>query len=226
MNNLLDKLNLRPQEKRLIVVVASITFVVLNVWLVWPHFKDWRLVGLELDKAQETLRVYEKETARTGDYETRLRVLEGSGPNVIPEEQDLDLVRTVQSQTIASGLRVSRSDPKPKTSNSRTNQFFEEQTLSLRFEAGNEELVKFLVNLASTNSLIRVQDLDVHPDRGGFTLSGNITLIASYQKNQPLAPAESGTATNGPAAPPQANQTGRTPARASSPKDALAARAK
>lgn len=225
MSNPLDKLNLRPQEKRLLVFVGIVTFVVLNILLVWPHFKDWSVISAELEKARETLRTYANETSRSGDYETKLRVLEGTGPNVIPEEQDLDLVRTVQSQTIASGLRVSRSDPKPKTSNSRTNQFFEEQTLSLRFEAGNEELVKFLVSLASTNSLIRVQDLDVRPDRGGFKLSGNLTLIASYQKNQPLAPAASNADTNLPAAPAQSNRTARSSASAPRLNAALTAKA-
>lgn len=196
MSSLLDKLNLRPQERRLLVFVAIVTFVVLNIWLVWPHFKDWRITNAELQKTQETLRKYQAETARIGDYQARLRELEGSGPNVIPEEQDLDLVRNVQSQTLSSGIKVTRSDPKPKTSNSRTNQFFEEQTLTLRFEAGNEELVKFLVNLTSTNSLIRVQDLDVKPAGNRSKLSGGLTLVASYQKNKPLASVANSPVTN------------------------------
>lgn len=196
MSGLLDKLNLRPQERRLVVFVAVVTFVVLNIWLVWPHFKDWRITSVELEKVQETLRKYQAETARIGDYQARLRELEGSGPNVIPEEQDLDLVRNVQSQTLASGIKVTRSDPRPKTSNSRTNEFFEEQTVTLRFEAANEELVKFLVNLASTNSLIRVQDLDVRTASNKSKLSGGLTLVASYQKNKPLTPLTNPSTTN------------------------------
>jgi hypothetical protein len=187
MSNFFDKLNLRPQERMLLMVVGVATFVVLNAWLVWPHFNDWKKIQGDLRKARETLRTYQKEVARTGDYQGRLDELEVAGPNVILEEQDLDLVRTVNAQINESGIRVTRKDPRPKTSNTRTNQFFEEQTLGIVFDAGNEELVKFLVSLASTNSLIRVQDLDVRPDRSQFKLSGNLTLVASYQKNQPAA---------------------------------------
>ena len=40
MTNPLDRLNLRPFEKRLVVVVAAVLFVVLNAWFVFPHFSD------------------------------------------------------------------------------------------------------------------------------------------------------------------------------------------
>ena len=36
----LDRLNLRPFEKRLVVGVGAVLFVVLNAWFVFPHFSD------------------------------------------------------------------------------------------------------------------------------------------------------------------------------------------
>ena len=42
MNSYLDKLNLRPQERRLLVLVGLIVFVVLNFWFVRPHFRTGR----------------------------------------------------------------------------------------------------------------------------------------------------------------------------------------
>ena len=36
----LDRLNLRPFEKRLVVVVGVVLFVVLNLVFVVPHFSD------------------------------------------------------------------------------------------------------------------------------------------------------------------------------------------
>ena len=41
MTTLLDRLNLRPQERRLVVMAAAVLFLVLQFWLVWPHFKEW-----------------------------------------------------------------------------------------------------------------------------------------------------------------------------------------
>ena len=40
MTNPLDRLNLRPFEKRLVVAVGVVLFVVLNAWFVFPHFSD------------------------------------------------------------------------------------------------------------------------------------------------------------------------------------------
>ena len=76
MSNFFDKLNLRPQERMLLMVVGVATFVVLNAWLVWPHFNDWKKIQGDLRKARETLRTYQKEVARTGDYQGRLDELE------------------------------------------------------------------------------------------------------------------------------------------------------
>ena len=33
--------HLRPLERRLAVGVAVILILVLNWWLIWPHFSDW-----------------------------------------------------------------------------------------------------------------------------------------------------------------------------------------
>lgn len=198
MSSFLSKLNLRPQERRLLVFVATVVFVVLNIWLVWPRFKDWKLVRADFEKAFTELRRYQKEADQIPRYETKLRELENLGSNVIPEEQELDLVRTVQNQTRQSGVFVSQQDARPKTSSTRTNQFFEEQTLSMSFESRNEELVSFLVSLASTNSLIRVQELRLRPDNpvNPMKLMGNVTLVASYQKNPPAKPAAPPPGTN------------------------------
>lgn len=200
MNSFWDKLNLRPQERRLVVAVGVVVFVVLNIWFVWPHFKDWKIIQIDHEKAKKELLAYEKEIARIPSFEAKLRELELAGPSVVPEEQELDLVRTVQGQTVLNNISVQQSDPRPKTSNTRTNQFFEEQTLNMRIEAGNEELVNFLVSLASTNSLIRVQEMSLQPSPNGYKLSGNLTLVASYQKKPPPKLAASTTPTNAVAA--------------------------
>ncbi|MBI2948202.1 MAG: hypothetical protein HYY23_11185 [Verrucomicrobia bacterium] len=198
MSSAFGKLNLRPHERRLLVFVATVVFIVLNIWLVWPRFKDWRQVKADYEQAFAELRRYQKEVEQTSRYEAKLRELESLGSNVIPEEQELDLVRTVQNQTRQSGVFVTQQDARPKTSSTKTNQFFEEQTLSMSIESRNEELVNFLVSLASTNSLIRVQELRLRPDNpvNPMKLMGNATLVSSYQKNPPVKSAPPPPATN------------------------------
>ncbi|MBM3834117.1 MAG: type II secretion system protein M [Verrucomicrobia bacterium] len=191
MRSFWDKLNLRPHEKRLVVIVAIVLFVVLNLWLVWPHFKDWGILQEQREKNNRTLQTYQKEIARISTYESKLKDLESQGSSVVGEGQDLDLLLTVQNQARLTGLNITRNDPRPKASSTKTNQFFEEQTLSIHVNTGNEELVNFLVSLASTNSLIRVQNLSLRPAPGQMRLEGDITLVASYQKKAPPQPAPS-----------------------------------
>ena len=38
--------NLRPLEKRVVVGVAVMAFVVFNLWFVVPHFSDWEQAGV------------------------------------------------------------------------------------------------------------------------------------------------------------------------------------
>ena len=83
----LDKLNLRPQEKRLVVIATAALFVVLNLWFVWPHFKDLKKVKGEIAQHEKTLKTYQTELAHTNEYQTRLSRLEQQGTAVLPEER-------------------------------------------------------------------------------------------------------------------------------------------
>lgn len=39
MNEYFSRLN--PSERRFVVVVALLFFIVVNLFWVWPHFSDW-----------------------------------------------------------------------------------------------------------------------------------------------------------------------------------------
>jgi hypothetical protein len=201
MSSGLSKMNLRPQERRFVAFVVIVVFVVLNIWLVWPHFGDWGLITSRRERAEKTLASYQAEQGKTKAYQVRLRELESSGSSVIPDEQELDLVRTVDNQARVNRLNVIQLDPRPRTSmTAQTNRFFEEQYVTLHATCDNEELVNFLGSLASTNSLIRVKDLSLKvADVGATRLDGNMTLVASYQRR---APARTSTQPATSAAPP------------------------
>jgi type II secretory pathway component PulM len=199
------KMNLRPQERRLIALVGLVLFVVLNVVFVWPHFGDWSRLTYRRERAERTLASYNAEIAKTNGYNVKLRELESAGSSVVPDEQDLDLVRRVDVQARQNGLYVLQLDPRPKQSQSQTNRFFEEEYVTLHATSDNEQLVNFLVSLTSTNSLIRVKDLTLKPaDAGATKLDANMTLVASYQRKTPVRvhPPSTPTPSNTPAAKP------------------------
>ena len=131
----------------------------------------------------------------------KLRELESAGSTVIPEEQELDLVRTVDNQARVAGITPLQLDPRPKSSSTTaTNAFFEEQYVTLHATSDNEQLVKFLTNLTSTNSLIRVKDLSLKvADASQTRLDAQITLVASYQRRTPAKLTPSSPSTPAPA---------------------------
>ncbi len=200
MTNPLDQLNLRPQERRVLVIVLFLCFVALNFIFVRPLFGQWGEFKAELNKARRTHTRYQEEIAKSPTYEKLEKQLKSSGSEVLSEE--LQLQRIVDNQARVANVQVSRYAPGVRTASGRTNQFFEDQGLSIDFVTGNKELVDFLVGLASGNSMIRVQDMNLRPDSTGTKLSGNILFVASYQKKAPAIRPTTGAAAKPAAAAP------------------------
>lgn len=180
MTSYLDKLNLRPQERRLVVIVGMVIFVVLNIWFVWPYFDEWSQVETKISRNRTTLERYQTEIAKRDTYQARLRELETEGSQMLTNE--LELQRVVQSQAAAAGLQISQYDTRARVSTTRTNQFFQEQVLSVQFSSGGKELVDFLVGIASGDSMIRVREMSLKPDQGNYRLVGNLVLVGNYQR--------------------------------------------
>jgi Tfp pilus assembly protein PilO len=186
MNSLFDKWNLRPQERRLVVVVGLVFFVVLNLWFIWPHFGEWKTVTEKTARARETAARYQKEIDRVPSYQARLQELQSAGTAVASEEQALQLQRTVETRARANQVHVTRTDPiraRAIGSGAKTNQFFEEQALTIHATTGNKELVNFLVSLASDEAIVRIKDLDLKPTPDQTRLNAIVTFVASYQKS-------------------------------------------
>ncbi len=170
--------NLRPFEKRVFVGVTALVFIVFNAWFVIPHFSDWSQMKVRMAAAQKKLAAYQNEVAQTNKYTAQVRILEGEGLSVPPEEQSVQFLRAVQSQAQQSGASVTAFSRQTF----RTNQFFLEASLSISVLSGEAQLVDFLFNLGSGNSLIRVRDFTLRPDAPRMALNSNIKLVASYQK--------------------------------------------
>jgi len=194
MSSFLDKLNLRPQERRLIVGAGAVLFVVLQIWLVRPYFKEWGQVGVGLAGARQTLKTYNAELARTNEYQLKLKDFEDQGTGVLAADQAQPTILMAQVQAQADRSKLSLDNisiPKKPVnlSNTATNQFFEEQPISLGVKPStDEELIGFLVAMGSSDLKIRVKDLTLGPDPTGTKLKGNMVLVASFQKPTPTRP--------------------------------------
>lgn len=194
MTNPLDKLNLRPFERRLVVAVAVLLFLVINIVWVWPHFKDWTETKYRLEDARAALTTYEAAIAQKGDYEKKIKEFESEGAAVASDDQANQFLRTVQNQAAVSGVSI-MSISRQSTG---TNAFFLEQRQTFTVQAGENQLVDFLYQLGSGDSIVRARGLSLRPNPARQQLSGNLDLVASYQKTVPAR-----AAAKTPAAPPR-----------------------
>ena len=186
--SLFDKLNLRPNERRLVIVVLIVVFIIANFIFVWPRFGDWGKIKARRTIAEQQIAQFDRETANTKGYQMKMKELETQGAAVASEEQAVKLSTTVQNQAALSGVQVNRYDPVRATSMSiggKTNQFFEEQSGIINIIAEEKALVDFLYSLGTGGSLIRVRSMTLNPDPPKNKLVGNLTLVASYAKKAP-----------------------------------------
>jgi Tfp pilus assembly protein PilO len=184
MTSYLDRLNLRPFEKRLVVGVAAVLFVVFNAWFVFPHFSDLAQAQDRKAAALKKLGSWQVEVDQVAKYKAAISSL-AEGLEVPPEEQQNQFSRAIQAQQAQSGVNVTSTS---RTS-TRTNEFFLELAQTISVQSGEPQLVDFLFKLGAGSSLIRVRGLTLHPDPPRQQLVANVTLVASYQKNPPKKPA-------------------------------------
>jgi type II secretory pathway component PulM len=177
---------LRPLERRMAVGVVVVVFLVLNAWLVWPHHSDWENLKARQKDARDSLQLCQAAISQSTNYEALVKNFEGQGGYVAPEDQVINMMRTIQSQSAQSGVSIVNYS----RSMTRTNEFFNEQTQNINVSATDAQLVDFLYKLGNDASMVRVIDLELQPDATKLRLTGNIRLVASYQKNLKHAPAD------------------------------------
>jgi type II secretory pathway component PulM len=170
---------LRPMERRLAVGVAVVLFLVLNWVFIWPHFSDWGNLQRRGDDARRKLKLYQTAISQSANYEPLVKKFESQGESVAPEDQAINMMRTIQSQSLQSGVGIVNYSH----STTRTNEFFTEQVQNINAIATDSQLVDFLYKLGNGASMVRVRDLELQSDSAKQHLNANIRLVASYQKN-------------------------------------------
>ena len=185
MTRWLDKLNLRPQERRLVIFVAVVVFVALNWFFVKPYFGELGRTQQRMYDTERNVRRFNDEIQRKAIYQKQLDELSKQGAQVPTEEIGTSLTREVDNKAGAAGVNYQSLVLNP-VRDVRTNTFFQEQGANLTFaNTGEPELINFLYNLASQKSLIRVKSMILRPDPGRMKLGGTLTLVESFQKKQP-----------------------------------------
>ena len=170
--------HLRPLERRLAVGVVVVLILVLNFVFIWPHFSDWSQLQTRLKNARATLASYQVTIAQATNYQAQVKSLEGQGEFVAREDQAINFMRAIQSQSAESGVGIVSTSRQT----TRTNEFFVELMQNINVIATDQQLVDFLYKLGSGASMIRVRDLELQPDPVHQHLNANIRLVASYQK--------------------------------------------
>lgn len=196
MRDPLQRLNLAPGERRLVLLIMVIAFLVVNYWFVWPRFGEWGQLGFQLETSRQKLETQRREAERLEFYQASLQKLESQAGVVPRGEEATAFLATVQALARERNLPVYNwgNVATPRTGPGATNQFFEERTLTLRANPNEEVLVDFLHRLSSANSAFRVRDLTLRPGpndarSGGPTnLDATITIVASYQRARPAQP--------------------------------------
>jgi hypothetical protein len=198
MSAALDSLNLRPQEKRIIVIIAVVVFIVLNLVLVVPRFKEYGSIQKNLAATRLNIANYNAYIAKdtnAGGFREQLERLQKQpegvvSPKEIQLEQTVDAVARSCSVFIVSRNNVASQSLGPA---SQSDKFFERQSIRITAQASEDALVKFLYEVGNDPAMIRVWELQLNPLEPAqrYRLNASITLIADYQKavvtNTPLA---------------------------------------
>jgi len=185
---ILDQLNLRPNERRLLVAVLLVTFVVVNLWFVVPHFKDWGELKIKMAEEKNKLIRYQNAIAKVPELQQQLNALSEDGVNsgvIGGEDQAVQLQTTIKTEARKAGLKMSVS-PRGSTvtSSSSTNQFFTEKRVVTDIaNAEPKQLVDFLYSLGTGESMIRVENMDLQRAPLKMQLRAKLFFVAKYQKS-------------------------------------------
>jgi Tfp pilus assembly protein PilO len=179
MIEVMDRVGIRPQERRSVILLLLGLLVVGNV--------VWMFMGPELLSLQGSLKDFEEKNAALADLpklikevEKEVQTLETETGGVTDGRQAQKLMEEIESKARRSGLNFTRS--RGQSGSSRKNQDFEEAKRTVSFQSGLIDLVEFLKNVSEGKSMIRVSNMTIMPTTDRKQLKVDLTFTASYPK--------------------------------------------
>jgi len=121
-----DRLKLTPSERRLVVGIGRVAFVVLNYWVVWPRFGDFKTISEDIASMEEKRRLFQREIDRRPTYEVLLRSCRRRARLLPAGEERIQFRSDMERLAREIGLQVPRwarccpnAAPRPPTRSSR-----------------------------------------------------------------------------------------------------------
>jgi hypothetical protein len=170
---------LRPMERRLAVGVIVVLLLVVNYVMIWPHFGDWGNLDSKIVGERQTLQSYKDTIDQMPAVQLKLKKFQNEGEFVAQEDQAITFLSTIQGRANDTGVSIISAPPSSMHTN---DAFYVERVENISARATDEQLVNFLYQLGNDPAMIRVWDLNLHPDSARQRLEAGITLVASYQK--------------------------------------------
>ncbi|HUA66129.1 MAG TPA: hypothetical protein VME24_09790 [Alphaproteobacteria bacterium] len=170
---------LRPMERRLAVGVIVVVLLVVNYVMIWPHFGDWGNLDGKIQQERQTLQSYKDTIDQMPMVQQKLKKFQNEGEFVAQPDQAISFLGTIQGRANDTGVNIISAPPSSMHTN---DAFYVERVETISARATDEQLVNFLYQLGNDPAMVRVWELDLHPDGARQRLEAGITLVASYQK--------------------------------------------
>ena len=177
MTGMLDKIGVKPQERRPVIFLLMGFFVIGNV--------AWGVMGpdlFELKQRRDGFLSQNKSIAgldkRLKNLKTEVKTLRGMEDMKFATGVDhaRNLMDTLEKKARRSGLNITRS----RKGSARSSKEFEEFKRIITFESDTIELVDFLKNVSEEQSMIRVSDMKIIPTPDRRKLKVDLTFVASF----------------------------------------------
>jgi len=210
-----DRLNLQPQERRLILAAMVVAAALLSYWFVWPYWNEYGEVSKGLTDTDRLRVRYVAEIAKTNGYVRKLAELQALGGQVAGDDAANQLQQTINRAAATAGIQVNSMIPSTvaaRSASGQTNQFFDDIQVSVSLVSGEPELVDFLYQLGSGESMVRVRDVsNLRLDPSQTKLQATLTLVASVQKKAAPVPTRTASASKPAASGGRSATTNRLP---------------
>src|ERR1044071_9397964 len=95
---------LNPTERRFVVGVAVVFFLVINIVWVWPHFGDWSETKTRMKEASDKTVLFESGIKLIPDLKREIEKYTKQGVVVPAADQAVHFVRLIQADEAKVGI--------------------------------------------------------------------------------------------------------------------------